>query len=367
MTFDVDAPPRQVQPRRSGRSRIALTVLAVAIVWLLAAVTPSPYSINAPGPVVNALGTYPEFGGEAVVTISGTETFTSDGELNVMSIAIYGSPDNRLSWLDVARAFFDARREIVPMTTYYPEGVSVEDRTEVSAILMRSSQQQAVAAALTYLDEELSTRLRIVEVRADGASHGLLLPDDRVLAVAGTAVSTMPELSEAMSSALERASQIVVEVERAGRTVSATIEPKPLEAGGDPLLGITIASEFDFPYDVSMDLGDIGGPSAGLIFALTVVELLTPDTLVGDLVVSGSGTIETDGSIGRIGGLPQKLHAAADVHSDLFLMAIENCEDLPRDIPGDFALAPVANLEEAIAAIELAQAGETPPGRERCE
>lgn len=356
------------EPKRR-RLRWPLVLLAVALIWLLAAVTPSPYAIERPGPVINALGEVDIGEGEGevpVVQISGAETFAATGQLNVVSVAIYGTPDRRMSWLEVGGSLFDPSRRIVPLSELFPEGTTAEDRSAASAAMMRSSQQRAVAAALIELGEPVGGRLTIVSVRAEGPSDGLLREGDVVRTVGGSPVSTAGELRAAMDAALEISPEIEIVVERDGAEETMRVAPAPLEPGGDPLLGVSIASEYEFPFDVELNLGDIGGPSAGLVFALAVYDLLTPGGLAGDLVVSATGTIDESGEVGAIGGLEQKLWGAARAGTDLFLMPLSNCADLPARIPNDMRVAPVASLEEAIAAVESAAAGGMPAGVERC-
>lgn len=354
------------EPKRR-RLRWPIVVLSAALIWLFAAVTPSPYAVERPGPVVNALGEVDTVSGAtAVVRISGAETFPATGELNVVSVAIYGSPDKRMSWLEIGGALLDPSRKIVPLSELYPEGTTTEDRNAASAAMMRSSQQRAVAAALIQLGEPVGGRLSIVSVRAGGPSDGKLREGDVVRTVGGSPVETAAELRAALDAALAISPEIEVVVGRGDTEEAVRITPAPIEPGGDPLLGVSIASEYEFPFEVELNLGDIGGPSAGLVFALAVYDLLTPGGLAGDLVVSATGTIDESGSVGAIGGLEQKLWGAARAGTELFLMPLSNCADLPDRIPNDMRVVPVASLQEAIDAIESVVAGEAPPGVERC-
>ena len=134
-----------------------------------------------------------------------------------------------------------------------------------------------------------------------------------------------------------------------------------------PLLGVLVTTEFEFPFDVELELDRIGGPSGGLILALAVYDELTPGGLTGGLSVSGTGTIDESGAVGPIGGLPQKLWGASIAGTDLMLMPLANCPDLPARLPADLAIAPVETLDEAIEAIETAVDGGSPEGIERCE
>ena len=357
--------------REAGRGgsrglRWSLALLAAALLWLLASVTPAPFTIERPGPVVDALGGIVEGGGEAqVLVISGAETFETSGEINVLSVAIVGTPEAPVSWLQLGSALLDPTRTIAPIESIYPEGVTAEDRAAAGAAMMRSSQQQAVAAALHELGEPVDSRLRIVSVVSGGPSDGVLREGDVLLAAGGEPISRMDELRAALAETDPGAS-LPLAIERAGVEIAVEAVPAAAEAGATPVLGVTVALEYDFPLDVEVNLGDIGGPSAGAMLALAVYDRLTPGGLTGGLRISGTGTIDGEGRIGAIGGLQQKLWGAARAGTDLFLVPVDNCADLPPRIPDGMAVAPVATLREAIDAVEAAAAGEAPEGLERC-
>ena len=117
---------------------------------------------------------------------------------------------------------------------------------------------------------------------------------------------------------------------------------------------------------MEIQLEDIGGPSAGMAFSLAMYDRLTPGEMLDGMTVSGTGTMADTGEVGPIGGLEQKMWAAARAESDLFLMPLGNCADVPERIPDGLRVAPVATLTEAIDAIETAASGDTPAGLERC-
>lgn len=355
----------------SGERRVSRWLIAAAIaavLFALAATVPSPFAIERPGPVVDAFGTIEaESGGEVpVVSIRGAETFDTDGSLNVLSVTIRGSRDRPLAWLSLLEALFDDKQEIVPLDVLFPEGVDDERRAAVNQALMRSSQLNATAAALSGLDIGFERSLSVASVAENGPADGILREGDGLRSVDGAVVSTIDELRGAVSAASD-GRPLALGIERDGDPLSLSVTPRAPDGGGDPLLGITVAAEFEFPFDVELRLDRIGGPSAGLIFALAITDLLTPGELTGGLDVSGTGTIDDAGRVGAIGGLAQKMWGAAAAGTDLFLMPLENCAQLPDSIPGGLVVAPVATLQEAIAAIETAASGGAPPGIERCD
>jgi len=361
------------EPGRRGL-RWSLAILAIALVWLLASVTPAPFAIERPGPVVDALGEVDpaggaeggeaDDGGTAVLVIDGAETFETSGELNVLSVSIVGSPESPISWVQLLGALLDPTRTIVPIGQLYPEGVTTDDRVAAGAAMMQSSQHRAVAAALRELGEPVDTRLRIVSVVPDGPSDGALREGDVLLAVDGEPIATMEQLRGILAA--DPGAPLALLVSRDGTQLEVGVEPVAPDPGAAPLLGVTIATEYDFPFEVEVNLGDIGGPSAGAMLALAVYDRLTPGGMTGGLRISGTGTIDDEGRIGPVGGLQQKLWGASRAGTDLFLVPIGNCAELPERIPDGMAVAPVATLREAIDAVEAAAVGRTPPGPERC-
>ena len=329
-----------------------------ALLLVLAAVTPSPYVVERPGPVVDALGEI------EVVRITGTETFETRGSLNVLSVTVSGTPEKPSTWLSLLGPMLDPTRSIVPVTDVYPNGVTSEDRTAMNEALMRGSQVSAAAAALGELGETVGGTVRIVDVGEGGPADGVLRVGDAVLAAAGTPVAGVGELRAVLAEHGADA-PVVLEIDREGELVEVSARPV-LDESGDPVLRVAATTEIELPFDVALELDRIGGPSAGMIFALAVYDVLTPGALTGGLEVSGTGTITESGEVGAIGGLQQKIWGASLAGTDLLLVPVENCRDLPERLPEGMMIAPVATLAEAIAAIETAADGGTPPGVERC-
>ena len=350
--------------RRTSRALVAVAALAILV--LLAAVVPSPFAIERPGPVVDALGSIDTGSGEVeVVRIAGADTFDTEGSLNVLSVSITGTPERPSSWLALAGALLDPTRDAVPLSELYPSGLGDEERRAMNDAAMRGSQLAATAAALGELGEPVAGSVRVSGIMPDGPAEGALREGDAILAVDDEPVSSIAELRAALADR-GAGNAVAVGVERGGETLVVEVTPVASEDGA-PVLGVLVADELEFPFEVELELDEIGGPSAGMIFALAVYEALTPGGLTGGLDVSGTGTIDTSGSVGPIGGLPQKLWAAAEAGTDLMLMPLANCEHLPRRLPEGLRIAPVETLSEAISVIETAAEGGSPPGLERCE
>lgn len=358
--------------------RAAVWVAAVAVLVLLASVTPSPYAVERPGPVVDALGTIQtETGTVPVLRIDGAESAAAPpplgaeadpdvdaGALNILSVSISGTPGQPLDWVSLAGSLLDPASSRVPLSTLYPSGVSAEEREAQNAALMQASQRQAVAAALSELGRPVPVTLRVSRVDPSGPAAGLLLEGDIIRGAAGRELSGLAELRSAVGET-GAASPLVLELEREDEVLEARLEPRAVEGAG-LLLGIEVTSDYVFPVDVEMQLDRIGGPSAGLIFALAVIDRLTPGELTHGLRVSGTGTIDELGRVGAIGGLRQKLWGAARADSELILVPRGNCAELPEEIPGGLRVAAVGSLAEARAALERAAGPEPWVGVDGC-
>lgn len=349
------------------RSRITIAVAVAALVVLIAAVTPSPYVIERPGPVIDTLGDVEVEGeDEPVISISGAETFPTSGSLSLTSVTLIGSPEHPTKWLSLVVPFFDSEQRIAPRSEFFPDGITEDQRNDANTALMGSSQVQAGAAAARELGEQVPFRLLIADVVEGGAAEGVLEAGDEVRTLNGEPVTSVEGLRSAVAETPE-GDAVEIGIDRDGEESAVTVVPETPEGAAAPLLGVTIGVDYDLPFELDMGLEDIGGPSAGMIFALAIYDKLTPEELTEDRAIAGTGTIDGDGNVGGIGGLPQKIAGAAGAGADLFVMPVDNCADLPGSLPDDMTIAPVSTLGEALSAIEAFDAGDDVPGPEVCD
>ena len=355
------------EARERRRVRILLGIAILACVTLLAAVIPSPFAIERPGPVVDTLGEVSiEDETMPVISVADVDTFPTTGELNLLTVSIAGSPEHPVSWLSLLPALVDPSQRIAPRSEFFPEGVTGKDREAANTVMMDSSQMQSAAAAFRELGETVPVELRVAGVSDDGPAEGILRADDIILEIDGAPVADFTALRSAVVAAGADV-PVSVRIARDGAEQDVSVTPRLPEGGTEPMLGAVISSTYELPADVDISLSEIGGPSAGMIFSIGIYDLLTPGGLLDGLTVSGTGTITDEGEVGAIGGLTQKMWAASRAGSDLFVMPVANCVDLPSRIPSGLTVAPVETLAEAISAIETATAGETPVGVERCD
>ncbi|MFC9919506.1 YlbL family protein [Agromyces binzhouensis] len=352
-------PERADLARRSRRERIGWTAVAVAaVIGLGLALLPSPYVIQQAGPVYDTLGTT-EVDGEEVplIEVPGEETFPTEGSLDLLTVSAIGRPGATPGWLDVAAAWIDPRRAALPVEVLYPPGISTEDRDAANEAQMVDSQQDAIAAALVELGYDFPRDVVVQGVGEGTPAEGVIEEGDVIRSVDGTEVDSVDELRTALGvHGTESPAEIGIVRDGEALTVEAT----PAENGGNAVLGVGVRMRYEFPIDVEIQLNDVGGPSAGMMFALGIVDTLTPGAMTGGENVAGTGTIDSDGTVGSIGGIRQKLWGAVDAEAEWFLAPEANCDEVVGNVPDGLEVFAVGTLEEARSVVEtIGEGGDT--------
>jgi PDZ domain-containing protein len=334
------------------RSLASLLVFSLLVLLLATAVfVPVPYVTEGPGPTVNVLG---KPGGKPIISVRGHQTYPTQGDLRLTTVSVT-NPTHRIGLGEALAAWFDGARAVYPRDVIYPPDQSAEDVETQSAVEMVSSQDTAIAAALHELGYQLPLRVEIVDVTKGAPADGHLLTRDRVVKVNGQTITDVSQVSKAIqTSGVGKPATFVVRRDGAAKTVTIT----PTASADDPqkaAVGVQIQPGYDFPFDVAVRLADdIGGPSAGLIFSLGVYDTLTPGSLTGGTDIAGTGTITGKGRVGPIGGIQQKIVAAADAGAKLFLVPPDNCDDaLHADVKKDeIRLVKATTMHSAVESLK---------------
>lgn len=355
----------QMAPVRRRRSapRAGKIVLFVAIaIALILALAPAPYVIEKPGPAYNTLGTSDEIGTAEedstttpLIDISGETTYPTEGSLDLLTVSRLGNPENRPNWLVVLTAWLNPSQAVVPIDKAFPPNVSTEQQEELSTLAMVNSQQDAVAAALTHLDYEYPSTVNVVSLPDGSPAENRLEPEDQVVSVNGAPVENIQSLRDALKSN-GAGNEATLGIIRDGKERSVTVTP--IAAGGAVVIGINVKMEYEFPFEVRIQLDRVGGPSAGMMFALGIIDKLTPGAIQGGEDVAGTGTIDPSGAVGPIGGIRQKLYGARDAGAEWFLSPADNCGEVTGHIPDGLTVLSVADLDDSLAALEAIRTGE---------
>ncbi len=339
-------------------SRRALTLLLAGLLalglTLTAAVARVPYVALGPGPTYDTLG---QVDGAPVLEIKGRRSFPTDGHLDLTTVGVQA----RLTLAQALRGWFARDLAVVPREVVFPPNRTDEQVDQENAAAMKASQSDAVRAAARQLGFAVA-EVRVQELGEDSPAAGRLRVGDRLTAVDGKSVRDAAEL-RALISRRTAGDPVAITYDRGGRT--ATVQITTRSAGGDgekrPVIGVVTEEEpVEVPFDVTINLQDVGGPSAGLMFTLGIIDKLGPESLTGGKYIAGTGEISPDGSVGPIGGITQKLIAARRKGAVAFLVPEANCAEAATRPPAGLTLVKVATIGQALTGLEALRRGTAP-------
>lgn len=343
----------RLNPSRRRWITIGVAVVIVIVFVLVGRNARVPYVALSPGPTVNTLG---ELDGKPVVQVSGGEDDQPSGNLNLTTVSL----TDGLTLFDAMGMWVSSKYQLQPRELYFPKGTSDEEVRQENTRQMSGSEDNATGAALTYLKRP--TTVGVGPVADDSPAAGKLEVNDVIVAIDGTPVSTVADVQEQIR-AKAPGTEVAITVNRAGHEqvvqVSLGARPDDAKAG---YLGVTpkVVSA-DPNIQITYNVGDIGGPSAGLMLALAVIDHLTDDDLADGRFIAGTGTIVPDGTVGPIGGITHKLKAARDAGATAFLVPAENCAEAIGDAPDGLELIKVDALGTAVDSLEaLGTGGQRP-------
>ena len=348
-------------------SRRLLTLLAALVpaVLLLVVATSAtvPLVSMGPGPTYDTLGSMDvETEGRVesvpVVEVTGRPADDASGELRMTTVAVR----DRLTLVDAMRFWLDPAQVVVPRDQVFPPERSRDEVQESNVAEMVGSENSAEAAAYRHLGIPMQP---VVEgVDPEGAAAGRLRAGDVLVSVDGRRVSDATAVVEEVG-AHRPGDEVRIAFTRDGREETTTTTLQPAGPDADPeqgRLGILVADTPADGTDVLIHVDpDVGGPSAGLILALAIVDKLSPGEITGGAQVAGSGTIAPDGTVGPIGGIRHKIRAAHEVGATEFLVPAGNCAEAVQDPPEGIRLIEVSTLDGALESLETATSGGHPP------
>ncbi|HEY8978482.1 MAG TPA: PDZ domain-containing protein, partial [Streptomyces sp.] len=274
-------------PRRTA-TMLASTLMLIALLCV-GLLIPVPYSEMSPGPTVNTLG---DHGGEPVLQISGRKTYPTTGHLNMTTVRVT-SADYRMNLVEAVYGWLAHDNKVVPHDTLYPDGKTEEQSTQENAEEFSQSQESAKVAALKELGIPVSSWVIVSTVVKGSPSEGKLHAGDVIKAVDGRAVKEPGDVAKLVTRHTPGQDVVFTIVpakaqqaaEKAGKTATATEDVTIRTAASDDtgqkraIVGISAGTDHTFPFSIDIKLADVGGPSAGLMFALGIYDKLTPGSL----------------------------------------------------------------------------------------
>ena len=370
---------RGLRRLRSKRLMIGIGALLLAVGLVVAGATVRVNKvIEAPGPTWNVLAAVPgDDSDQSVITVTGAQTYPAEGALRMTTVSVSGCPGYPVTLFDVVGAWLSPNKTILERDQVCPPSLSPQDVEETNQAQMTSSQNTAVVAAL--METGMATRMVLtVEGTGPDQTEGLLQKGDVLTSITpaggqATPTTTYTALRELLTT-IPAGTAVELGIERDGEpmTVSlTTITPPDANSDGAPdsegsLLGVYLSAEADSDIEATFGLSKVGGPSAGSMFALGIVDELTPGDLTGGKDIAGTGTIALDGSIGPIGGIEQKMAGAKTDGSGYFLAPASNCADVVGNVPDGLEVYAVSTLHEAVTTVEAIAAEDT-SGASTCE
>lgn len=329
--------------RRTTATLVAGGMTALLALGVLA--LPLPYVRYQPGVTVDLLS---ETKGDERIEVTGHKVYRDDGELRMLTI-MATPPKTRITLMTAMSAWLSPDDSVKPYDEVYGKDETEKQQERDAAVQMSTSQDDAIVAAMTQLGYDVP-RVPVVGPLTDGKpAVGKLVPRDRYLKIGGTPIKSWDDVVKAISEAAPgKPLQFVVE--RAGKKVTTEIEP--VLDGGRVVIGVARAYDYKMPFTVKVNVAEnIGGPSAGLLFALSIYDTLTPGSLTGGRRIAGTGTITPEGAVGPIGGIQQKVAGARRAGATLFLVPAVNCDEAVTGARGSMRLTAVETLADAEKAI----------------
>lgn len=319
---------------------VALAVLLVVV--------PVPFVSWSPGLARDTLG---DVGDEPIIKLQGIPTYPTTGQLDLTVVSVTPA-DARLSLPQALLAYWLPHRDTLPRDAVYTPGKSAAEVESEDADMMETAQDDAVVAALRADQQPVAEMPAVYSVTVGGPAHKKLLPGDLVISVDGVATPNTDAVGDQIRSH-KVGQKTVFRVIR--QRVETTVEITTAESGTQAdvaVAGITLGIGYRYEPEISFDFGRrIGGPSAGLVFALAIYDKITDGPLLAGRHVAGTGTITATGQVGPIGGIQEKIAGAEKSGATIFLVPADNCDDL-AGVRTSMTLVRVAALTEAIAALE---------------
>ena len=338
---------RSVTMLVAGAGALAALIVAIAL--------PVPYVALTPGPTLNTLGSV---SGQQLIQIKGHRVFPATGHLNMVTVRYLGGPGTNFNVFAALGSWLTPQDAVVPESEIFTPGQTTQQVLQQDTEEMVSSQQTATAAALCQLNISFTTVDTVQKAVRGMPAYGVLHSGDVIRAVNGTPVNCRHDAA-ALIRAGKPAAPVELTIARGGKTQQVRL--RTADAAGQAEVGVEVAESFSFPFTVKIDIGSIGGPSAGLMFALGIIDKLTGANLTRGRFIAGTGEIEADGTVDPIGGIQQKMAGARAAGATVFLTPAANCPDASGAIPAGLRVIKVSSLAGAIGDLHAIARGQPVP------
>lgn len=348
--------------RERKRRLIALcSVLSVLIlVGLLGFLPTSDYVVESPGPALNVNG---KLEGKDIISVKNTNIPTTP--LAMTTVSVQGCDDKGITYWQLIKSELTSSDAVVERDNVCPKNISEKTVSQVSAAQMTGSQDSAVVAAWQLTKPDAKFTLTVEQAVTDSAKQAFNKGDKLVSIVDADSKSVQITSYKQLREVLEKLTPgkpIKITIERGSATQEVSVvgaKPEDSSRKG-AMLGITLNVNPPAGHEVTYAVERIGGPSAGMIFALDIAQRLEGKNYAGTTPVAGTGTIDLSGNVGPIGGIKQKMLGAKHEGYKVFLAPAANCADVVGNEPKGMTVIPVSTLSEARTAMQRVAAGQAP-------
>lgn len=313
----------------------------------LIAVVPVPFVSWSPGGTQDTLGS---LGRQPIIKISDATSYPTTGRLDLTTVSVT-RPGSHLTLPEAVLSYWLPHHDALPRNAVYDASKSATQLDSDEANMMETAQDDAVVAALRAAKQPVTQMPVVSSVTVGGPAHDRLLPGDLLVSVDGVRTRTTASVGQQIRKhKVGQSLTFAVLRDRVRTSVKVTTAESTTDAGV-AVVGITVGIGYRYRPQISFDLGqEIGGPSAGLVFALAIYDKLTPGPLLHGRHVAGTGTINPSGDVGAIGGIQEKIAGASKAEATVFLVPAANCRDL-AGVTTDLTLVKVTTLGGAISAV----------------
>lgn len=353
-------PATSREPARTDRrmTRRGWTLLVSGALFLVFVVVgflvQVPYVAISPGPTYDTLGK--DAAGNPVIQVNGQQTYGTNGELRMTTVSL----NDGLNLFTALGLWASGRYALAPREEYYKPGETNEQVKQENIQQLQDSQTAAQVAALRHLGYPVQVVAKEI-VSGSPADH-VLAPGDRLITVNGKQIKESTEVAAALTGT-KPGQRVPVAFQRSGgaeQTAELTLAHRDDRAQG--FLGLTAVDRVNAPFNVAISLQDVGGPSAGLMFTLAIIDRLTPpgkpeSDLAAGRHIAGTGEISETGQVGPIGGISFKVVGARESGATDFLVPAHNCAEAVSARPDGLNLIKVSTLDDALTQLENLKAG----------
>ena len=326
--------------------RRGLTVLlGIVLVALLSAMTLSmsvAYVALGPGPTNDLLGTVVDEDEDERPIITTSVDHEGDGQIHLTTVRVRQS----VNLGEALRYWWNDDYSVMPRELIYPPDQTPEEIEEQQSRQWDESQTNAETAALAQLGEP--EQAQVMEEAGD------LQAGDIITEIDETAISNSEEFADFAESEQSDAAGFELTITRDGDEQELVVED---------LTELEVATSRHDPYDIEIDTAalNIGGPSAGMMFALAIIDRVSTEDLTGGANIAGTGEIDPEGNVGAIGGVQQKTVGAHEAGADYFFAPTANCADAAASAPDGLDIVGVETLDDAMSALAAIAANEPVP------